>query len=78
MRSPLTRDRGGRGLRNRSRRGEPYRHPPRESDSDGTTLEERISVIWANLVEAGTAECPVCARQIAPGQSCGGCGSLLT
>ena len=42
------------------------------------TLDDRISAVWTRLVEAGDADCPVCAATLAAGRPCGNCGSQLT
>jgi hypothetical protein len=42
------------------------------------TLDDRISAVWTRLVEAGEADCPVCASTVAAGRPCGECGSELT
>ena len=42
------------------------------------TLEDRITGLWTQLVEAGAGECPVCGHGIAAGRACDGCGSELS
>ena len=42
------------------------------------TLDDRISGVWARLVEAGEADCPVCAADIVAGSPCRSCGSELS
>ena len=43
-----------------------------------STLDDRITALWARLVETGTGECPVCGSEMAAGLACGSCGSQLT
>jgi len=47
-------------------------------DPGRATLEDRITGLWSQLVEAGAGECPVCGEGIAAGRACGGCGSELS
>jgi hypothetical protein len=42
------------------------------------TLDDRMSALWTQLVETGTADCPVCGGEIAAARPCGSCGSELT
>jgi hypothetical protein len=47
-------------------------------DRGRATLDDRITALWAQLVESGTGECPVCGSGIAAGVACASCGSELT
>ena len=51
-------ERSTRGLRERPRRGDVHLEP-RAAGSGRPTLDDRITAIWNQLVETGTAECPV-------------------
>jgi len=73
-----TRDRGARGLRDRGRRGDSQHVAARGFDRGRVTLGERIAATWGSLVETGTADCPVCAAELAAGRPCACCGSELT
>ena len=42
------------------------------------TLDDRITALWKQLVEKGTADCPVCGDALSAGQPCADCGSELT
>ena len=45
------------------------------------TLEERLELVLAAVRGEGSAECPVCASEMAPSgaeASCHGCGSTLS
>jgi hypothetical protein len=44
----------------------------------GTTLEDVVLRVWADLIAEGRAECPVCAGSISADGDCPGCGSALS
>lgn len=52
--------------------------PRRFSEPGRLTLEQRIHGTWTQLVEAGAADCPVCAGKLIAGSGCTACGSALT
>ena len=60
------------------RRALPRRCAVRLPEPGRATLEDRINGLWTSLVETGTADCPVCAAELAAGRPCGNCGSELS
>ena len=46
-------------------------------EPSGLTLDERISATWFDLVNRGTAECPVCSQPSRAAEPCRSCGSEL-
>lgn len=44
----------------------------------GPTLEGRIAGTWSRLLEAGEAECPVCASTLRAAFPCDSCGADLS
>jgi hypothetical protein len=61
-----------------SRAGERSLLPHRLFEPGGTTLEERISDVWDELLGAGRTECPVCSANMVAASGCAGCGSELS
>jgi len=59
------------------RRGLSRRRAVRLFEPGRATLDDRISALWQQLVEHGTADCPVCGTTVHAGRECGGCGSEL-
>ena len=49
-----------------------------EPEPGGATLADRIAILWSELVEEGTAECPVCGSEMSAAQACNDCGSELS
>ena len=44
----------------------------------GTTLEERISEAWEDLIGEGRTDCPVCSARMVINGGCASCGSELS
>ncbi len=62
----------------RERQSMPRRQAIRSPERGRTTLDDRVTALWSQLVEIGTGECPVCGSGIAAGVACASCGSELT
>ena len=60
------------------RRPLPRRQTGRGFEPGRATLDDRITALWTELVESGTAECPVCRSEMTAGTPCGTCGSELS
>ena len=56
----------------------PRREAAPRSEPGRATLDDRIATLWTQLVEQGTADCPVCGTEITAGRPCGDCGSELS
>lgn len=62
----------------RERRSLPRRRAVRLFEPGRATLDDRISAAWQQLVEHGSADCPVCGVTVQAGRECAGCGSELS
>jgi hypothetical protein len=60
------------------RRSLPRRRALRLPEPGRATLEDRVTDLWTQLVDSGTAECPVCSAEITAGRPCESCGSELS
>ena len=60
------------------RRSLTNRHAVQLPQPGRATLDDRITALWSRLIEAGSADCPVCGDEITAGRPCGGCGSELS
>lgn len=48
-----------------------------EPRTGGVSLEDSILRIWEDLVDVGSAECPVCGGRLRAAVGCESCGSAL-
>ena len=56
----------------------PRRQAAPQFEPGRATLDDRIAALWTQLIEQGTADCPVCGAEMTAGRPCGDCGSELT